>query len=549
MRHVAAHILSSLSLAYALFQEPALMGRGRLLAKNIKQISSLIEKADAYYETKQFDKAITSYSKILQLDPQNTIARIRLGKCFYRQGLFQDAYSVHKFIDLNLMDADTRYEFGLSAFKSKEFKHSLKIFSTIQKNHPFHDLANFYGSLSAARLGDYRLGLTLMQNAVVLPSKLNETKQKVELQLQRLVHGQPKKEQTFYKNRSKKTHKNPKTQKPLIEEAMTENSLPASNFYSYEIDTPNENSALGFLYQSQGIEQSLEKKDLSFVQAFADINLNDKLRNRRKESPTRYWLKFRLNFYNEHQRFYSLFPNDYENLEEKLRFKADQNGDSIVTTWLGAGISPSWRLNHSLWLIAGGELLVANQAFESEDTIADIKVVSALVWKKPSFTAKMALEWLHNQSSDESLYDKFRAQILAKIELGPWVNIKLGILPAFYKYSAESIDGPSAEFRLFSQANINLNTAVNFTLSGHTEYFLKQRLHNQLDTIALEFDQNNIGAQVAVILYPDQLISAGLSAKIEQRYLTNFINTSEELLHVIVPKTVQAIEAQASINF
>ena len=546
MRQFAAQLLSSLYLGYALLHEPRLIAQARMLSKNIQQISDLIAKADEYYETMQLDRAIASYSKILRLDPQNTLARIRLGKCFYKQGLFQDSYLVHKAVSVEIMDADTRYEFGLSAFKSKKYKHSLKIFQTLKENHPFYDLANFYGALSAARLGDYKLGLKLMQNAVALPSKLIATKQRVESQLKRLANKQPLKEPPLKKEISKKSST---LQKQEVNNLQPEPTLPATSFYDYTIGNPKKRSSLGITYQMQGLDYSTEPKELSFVQAFADINIQSQDSLLAIKKPLRYWAKLRLNGYNEQQKYFSIFPDDFENLEEATRFKAKQSEDSIISTLVGGGITQGWQLTPSLWLLLGGELLAVNQGFDGKDTLADLKLLSALMWKTSAFSAKLATEWIHRQDTEQSLYDKFRAQLVTLFEISANIDVTVGILPSFYNYSADNIDGPSSEVRVFSKADFAFSDNLTFTLNGHTEYFLQQRLHGQLDTIALEFDQNNIGADASVTLSYGELLSAALSAKIEQRFLANFINTSEEPLHAIVPKTLRAIQAKASINF
>lgn len=546
MSQFAVYFLSSLYFGYALLHEPRLIAQTRLLTKDIQHISDLIKKAEQYYETEQLDKAIASYSKILRLDPQNTVARIRLGKCFYRQGLFSDSYLVLKAVSLEILDADTRYEFGLSAFKSKKYKHSLKIFMTLKENHPFYDLANFYGALSAARIGEYKLGLKLMQNAVALPSKLIPTKQKVETQLRKLTDKQPTKELPPKKEPSKKSST---LQKQQTKNLLATNTLPRINFYSYTIGKPENSSAIGANYQMQGLDYSTENKDISFVQAFADLNIQNNDNQQSLKNPLTYWAKFRLNGYNEQQKYFSIFPEDFENLEEQIRFKAEQSDDSIISTFVGGGIAPSWQLSPSLWLILGGELLAVNQSFEGKATLADIILLSSLVWKNLSFTAKLTTEWLHRQDTEQSLQDKFRAQILAFFETSTNMDITVGILPAFYNYIADNLDGPSSEVRVFSKADINFSPNLIFTLNGHVEYFFQQRLHGQLDTIALEFDQNNIGAEASVTLSYGELLSASLSANIEQRFLANFINTSEEPLHTVVPKTIQAIKAQASINF
>ena len=82
------------------------------------------------------------------------------------------AYKMFSQVVLENLDPESSYEYGQVHLRKKKYSSALNGFRQVPNGHPLYDLASYYGGVCAVKTKNYQLGLDLMDQAVVLPSKL-----------------------------------------------------------------------------------------------------------------------------------------------------------------------------------------------------------------------------------------------------------------------------------------------------------------------------------------------------------------------------------------
>ncbi len=149
--------------------------------------AKLYKKALDAFEAKKYEDAADILTQILQKQPDNTPSKILLARCLYQTKRMPEAYKLFQQLDLNVLDPEPSYEYGQTALKINEFGVALKAFRNVPNGHPLFDLAGYYGGFCALKSGDYQLALDLLEQAVVLPSKLVKTQKLYVKEAERLL--------------------------------------------------------------------------------------------------------------------------------------------------------------------------------------------------------------------------------------------------------------------------------------------------------------------------------------------------------------------------
>ena len=103
-------------------------GKGEFKAKALVSALYREESADAYYkrgdaydETGEYDKAITSYSKAIELDPNHALSYYNRGCAYGEIGEYEKAIAdFNKTVELDPNDANAYYNRGLAYLKKDE---------------------------------------------------------------------------------------------------------------------------------------------------------------------------------------------------------------------------------------------------------------------------------------------------------------------------------------------------------------------------------------------------------------------------------------------
>ncbi len=220
MLSFAVHSFSSTDHAFAQARRPT-------TAQKPPGVRKMFLAAEKLYRKGQYGAAMSAFANLLRYYPQHMPSILLYAKSAYRLDRVKDAYSLFTRVDVNSLDPETSYEYGLAFFSQKKFAGSLNGFRRIPQGHPLYDLANYYGGISAIKIRNYELAQAMMERAVVLPDKLVASRSLYLKHLKKILlmkeSDKLKKQRLKEKNRLKKRKgrksKPPKTtKKPLVYE-------------------------------------------------------------------------------------------------------------------------------------------------------------------------------------------------------------------------------------------------------------------------------------------------------------------------------------------
>ena len=94
-------------------------GKGEFKAKAL--VSAYYKRGDAYDETREYDKAITSYSNAIELDPNHALSYYNRGCAYGEIGEYEKAIAdFNKAVELDPNDANAYYNRGLAYHEKGE---------------------------------------------------------------------------------------------------------------------------------------------------------------------------------------------------------------------------------------------------------------------------------------------------------------------------------------------------------------------------------------------------------------------------------------------
>ncbi len=212
-------------------------------------LQALYRKAMEAYEAKKFGEARELFEQILSKQSDHTPSRIYLARSLYQQKNSSEALKVFRQIDPKNLEPDAAYEFGQVAFRGNDFTAAIKALAIVPNGHPLYDLAGFYGGISAFKLGEYQQAIDLLDQAVVLPTKL--------VRMQKLYRKEAEKKLLI--KQKQELQGSTSGSKPADRTASVPPAPPGSGFYLIP------NRAVGISYNY--LNQTLESKDAPFQDA------------------------------------------------------------------------------------------------------------------------------------------------------------------------------------------------------------------------------------------------------------------------------------------
>lgn len=175
-RAVLTTLLLSVTVDYSYSQSARSPNSNRIHRRIGPESNKLLRYANQLFKKRKFKEAAAIYSKILRSNSDHEFAKVQLAKSYYRMGDLNSAYKTFSFTQLNRLDQDTSFEYGVSHYSKRKYSDALRGFSRVQEGHPQYDLASYYSGVSSMRLKEYPEAANFFSRAVVLPSKLMTNK-------------------------------------------------------------------------------------------------------------------------------------------------------------------------------------------------------------------------------------------------------------------------------------------------------------------------------------------------------------------------------------
>ena len=142
--------------------------------------------ATSLYNAGKYNEAAIAYQGILKAYPGHEPSRVQLAKSYYRLERLGDSFQVFQTLNPQFFDPETSYEYGQAFFAQKQWEGALYGFKKVPKGHPLFDLAGYYGAICALNLRRYQEAEDMIENAVVLPSKLVKSRDTYKKTIQEL---------------------------------------------------------------------------------------------------------------------------------------------------------------------------------------------------------------------------------------------------------------------------------------------------------------------------------------------------------------------------
>ncbi|MBC7658492.1 MAG: tetratricopeptide repeat protein [Chitinophagaceae bacterium] len=139
-------------------------------------MAKIYRRAMEAYEAKRFDDSTELFTQLVRLQPDHIPSKVFLARSLYQQKNLTEAYKIFQTIDSKALEPESAYDCGQVAFRVNDYSLALKSFASVPNGHPLYDLAGFYGGMSAYKLAEYQQAIDLLDQAVVLPSKLVSTR-------------------------------------------------------------------------------------------------------------------------------------------------------------------------------------------------------------------------------------------------------------------------------------------------------------------------------------------------------------------------------------
>lgn len=448
--------------------------------------SKISKKADAYYRDQQYSEAANLYRKALKIDSNSVGLKIKLGKSLYKTTDFEESYKAFKAVPLTSLDSETRYEFGQTALRAQDFKSCLKTFQTIPKGHPLFDLARFHGAICAANSSEYQLALKLMQEAVVLPSKLVSSKRAFEKQMaNELTNSQNKKDE----RRKIKKFKNKNRPRPGSKDrntyTMTEEvTLPNISFSRHTLESPKGNlgsADVGLRFTRGQHAFTDEDRDVGEIGLTVKSDIFHQFQTPSGIFGLALWSNLEFEKQNLDGQLIPLLPNDFEELSLLIRKENDfgesdkipgiysnyQKADLTVTS-ASVGGAPNFRINNDLWLLAGGELTLASINFNDDYTYSNYKAITGLIYSGKKIKAALIGEYIDTGVLNVNIKNAVRGSfylsywLSSKVKFGTHMQAK-----QYIYYDDVAVDGPEVEYRLLTDGHLIINKYVSLSLAAH----------------------------------------------------------------------------------
>lgn len=145
---------------------------GNKRGKAAATVQKNFRKGQEAYEAKRYEEAEALLNPILVKQPDHIPTKTLLVRVLYQLKKLPEANTICQDLDIATLDPDTSYECGQAAFRSNNFGLALPAFKNIPNGHTLYDLAGYYGGISAFKKGEFQTAVDMLQQAVVLPSKL-----------------------------------------------------------------------------------------------------------------------------------------------------------------------------------------------------------------------------------------------------------------------------------------------------------------------------------------------------------------------------------------
>jgi tetratricopeptide (TPR) repeat protein len=432
--------------------------------------------AEKLYRNGQYGAALNAFGLLLSNYPHHTPSLILYAKTSYRLDRIQEAYMTFSRLDINTLDPETSYEFGLSFYAHQNWQGALYGFRRVPQDHPLHDLANYYGGVAALKMRQFELAESMIEKAIVLPDKLVASRN---LHLRYLRKLRIDREGDHLKRQRQE-------EKDRLKKANAKKAPPTKSAPNKEM-TPTEYEHKGWKGRDNGafaiVDQKNQKidfhgyalKNVSRTTQSAEFKLAPLFVLPFLERPQRksvFVLQMNLKgefvssdgkeerilFFDNEDEYYRLYVVDE-------RIRNQKNGQYTIAPWM------EFPLPQDLWLSLGPEFSQNYPEFDSPGRSGRWSFFLNLGKNVEFYNLGTLLKYTYLMDAD---YKEVSSEVLAefmtalKFDFGLTSEFKLA--HRIFNYGEEAIDGPDSVTAISAEAFQELPLKFKIGSFGGTEY-------------------------------------------------------------------------------
>lgn len=425
-------------------------------------VSKLFAKAQKLYLEENYIEAIKIYNIILQKYPKHEPSIIQYAKSLYKLDRLQEAYMMFLKTNLNTLDIETTYEYGLTCFWQKNYALAYTAFKKIPREHPLSDLSNYYGGIAALNLNYLEDAEAMMEKAVVLPDNLEKSKK---LHLKYIKELKLIKEKEYLKNQLKKEQQKRNIQKSKLHnetiinkkdnDITQSNILPStpqkaqkkdplsSGFFQLEKSTHISYEYQDELYDIYGYATNHFKAHKIHFYFYNGPQLNFKLN---KKLPTaNFATQFKFGLSNIKKQGSEQRNIQFDKTEDIVRVIAtEKTNDNINSLYISIAPFIQIPLAQNIWggLLIKGFRLIPD--INAKDTSSTIETTAYLGKKSNLYTTQFQYNYVHFWLNQAKAYQELHQIYLITNIWFNSTNIQANLNHEYIRYLTNNTDGPDS---------------------------------------------------------------------------------------------------------
>ncbi|NRA64055.1 MAG: tetratricopeptide repeat protein [Pseudobacteriovorax sp.] len=433
-------------------------------------VLKMYKKASQLFQQSRFDDAISAFTIILRSYPSHEPSRIHIAKSYYRLGKIDQAAKIFSQLVVENFDPETAYEYGQTFLKKKKYEKALRGFQIVPSGHALFDLSSYYGGVCAIKTKDYQLGLTLMEQAVVLPSKLIKSKRNYQRFAQsKLLEIQERKEaarREKERERERERQKLAKSKRNDRRSSQQRQQAPTVEIEGFLLTDNKAGIFAQHLSQSQDFSgDSQAEAERTEFGVFAQYGKDFYFGSKSKRSHFHSNLSVQSSQLQLKDNVRDILASPRETFRGEIINTTQAKSFSDVAVAMG----PEWNIGNNTWLGLKGEYLLFLPDNDSKLQSSLPNFTLSLGQKNPKYWILLKVDY-HIQNYFEA---RRLEQTSEHLSLNLQVNQRLRVLASAdlsqFNYVITETDGPDWYNRLGIRATYDFTKNLKLSLDGYYE--------------------------------------------------------------------------------
>ncbi len=467
-----------------------------------------LKQAMTLFRANRYKEASAIFSRLLRTYPDNETARIYLGKSLFRMDRHEESYQVFRTLNLKTLDPETSFEYGKSFFDHEQYEEAFSAMLQVPEGNDYYDLASYYGAISAVKLKRFRDAERMIENAVVLPSKLIKSRNLYKQHIHQIIEKEQEEQLSRDKAAEEKRLKdqtrvfreklNDPNEKPPVKEVELPVEPTHDGFYSI-----NRSAEVGFRIKEQFVDfnRVTSRTNRHHTNIFTFQNGVQKILGKRdKNSTSAMGAGIKLNLWDRNYHNPELLMAD---TPDELTIYRTFTGEPDGNQKIGLAAMNAWyekNVSGSLWLGTKVAYIGAYPDFKSKDSIANRDIEINLGRKKSGNVTSMTVNYIQTIDGSGRLLTETSQEVIGTSFYTPQsYGFDFRLRAQQFRYRRLFLEGPSNSIR----GHVNLFSEFPYgTRLGSEGYFQTNHHYRKTTLPGFKWEQNDIYGALYLAVKP-----------------------------------------------